>query len=73
MTDREERMEEMYREAREEAYHEKMMYEDEEYAVESLGLGNLTTIEELYQASYVLYNYGYEYTACDLLDTISII
>jgi hypothetical protein len=67
---KEEMREDMRQEAYEEEKAEQLMYRDYEFAYEQMALDEDSTIKELLDAVVTLNRYGWEVTACELLDTI---
>jgi hypothetical protein len=61
----------MLEEARMEAAEESAMRSSVETAIELLGISDDSTIEELFGAVAVLYGYGWDVTACDILEEIA--
>jgi len=66
--------EEWYQELKEEAYreafHERKMATDYDYALEQLDIDTDSTIDELRHAVDTLNHYGWEITERDILDTV---
>ena len=67
---REERCEEMNREAAEEEYSERRMRDDEEYCVEHFSLDTNSTIGEFREALESINEYGWNMSEQQLLDYI---
>jgi hypothetical protein len=63
---KEERAQEEYQEEKAEMN----MYRDFDHALKQTGIDEDSTIKELYLAVTMLNNYGWEVTACELLDYI---
>ena len=65
---REDFIQQMKMDAREEEHYEKKMYSDEQYALDQLGLADV--IESIEDLAKQMTEYGYEYSVKDVLENI---